>query len=212
MHEVEAKFHVPSPETFNSIRSQKQIGGYELSDQKIVLLGDTYFDTPHGFLFYHGASLRLREKQGTYLITFKAKTESDYVRTELETEVTASQAQDFLNGHFADVRVAPIQAALAYIETRPLSPVVQVENNRETWFVMSEANQVKVCFDVVAYTNLQGQGICRYAEECELELELQEGDENFIPKLAELLSQQYRLIPNSQSKYERAAALLGVLA
>ena len=75
---------------------------------------------------------------------------------------------------------------------------------------MFEARHVKVCFDVVEYTNIQGRGLCPYAEECELELELQEGDENFIPKLAELLSQQYRLIPNFQSKYECAVTLLGV--
>jgi adenylate cyclase class IV len=131
MHEVEAKFHVTSPEIFNSIRSQKQIGGYELSNRRIVLQRDTYFDASHGSLFNQGASLRLREKGEAYLITFKAKTESDYVCTELETQVPASQAQDFLNGHFANIRVSPIQAALAYIETRPLSPVVQTENNCE---------------------------------------------------------------------------------
>ena len=96
-HEVESKFQVTSSEVFHQIRSQKQVAGYRLANQGKFLQRDTYVDTSTRLLLRQGAYLRLRERDGTFLATFKNKIDGNYVRRELEISLTASQAQDLLN-------------------------------------------------------------------------------------------------------------------
>ena len=208
-HETEFKFQVRSPQVFDQIRSLTQVAGYKLTDQKMILQRDTYFDTPTGLLSQQGISLRLREKQGQYLVAFKSQINGTYVRREIETQITESQAQDLFNGSFADIHADAIQAIVSNIGAQTLAPVLHVENRREVWHINSESGRIEICFDDVQYTPAAG-GQCQFVTEYELELELKEGEDTFLQEIAQALSQQYELIPYSQSKYERGVMLLNV--
>ena len=207
MLEVESKFQMTSPQVFDWIRSQKQVAGYELSDQEMIPQRDTYLDTAAGTLFHHGASLRLRKKKGTDFVTFKTQIEGVEVRAELEMPLTALQVQDLLLGNLTKIRGEAVRAAMTYLKGEGVYPVLHVENPREAWYVRRDAEIVKICFDAVRYTNVDGS---QCVEEYELELELKQGKERFLQEIAQGLSQRYGLIPTLQSKYERGVALLNV--
>ncbi len=209
--EIETKFHVKSPEIFDKIRAEKRVASYALVDKQVILQCDTYFDSPAGLLFHRGVSLRLREKGGEYLVTFKSQVKGNQVRTEIEMSITTSQAQKLLRGDFMSVRCEAIQAAMSYVETQAMVPVLSVENNREAWFINSEAGRVEICFDDVQYTKPDCSQ-CQYVKEYELELELKEGEDTFLQELTHALSQQCDLVPNLQSKYERGVRILNVFS
>ena len=204
-HEVESKFQVTSSEVFHQIRSQKQVAGYRLANQGKFLQRDTYVDTSTRLLLRQGAYLRLRERDGTFLATFKNKIDGNYVRRELEISLTASQAQDLLNGNLANIPGEAIQAAVSHLQGEETLPVLYIENTRELWYLNSEAGCIKICFDDVRYTDGDPN---QSASEYELELELEEGEDTFLQEISQALSQRYQLIPNSHSKYERGNMLL----
>ncbi len=208
-YEVEVKFQVTSPQIFDLIRAQKQVADYRLTNQRIIPQRDTYLDTLAGTLFQQGVGLRLREKKGAYVVTFKRQLQGIHVRMELEDALTAVQAQALLNGNLVDVSGEAVQAAMAYLQAEAIHPVLHVENTRESWHIHAGAGGVEICFDDVRYINPE-QTQC--IQEYELELELKAGDVALLQGIAHALSQQYNLIPSSQSKYERGVELFRLFA
>lgn len=215
MIEIEAKFQAKSPQVFDQIRSQEQVAGHTLSDRRNTPQQDTYLDTTTGLLTRNGAALRLRKKtcapgavgEGTQLVTFKAQTEDIYTYTELEMPITDQQAQALLSGNLEKVRVEAVEAAVKYLKGEKVSPILHVENCRETWHLNAEAGCIEVCLDEVRYANIdRTQSVQEYG----VELELKTGEPEFLQQIVEALSQQYDLIPIFQSKYERGIALLNV--
>ncbi|MBI1925158.1 CYTH domain-containing protein [Candidatus Poribacteria bacterium] len=208
-YEVEVKFQITSPQIFDLIRAQKQVADYRLTNQRIIPQRDTYLDTPAGTLFQQGVGLRLREKKGAYVVTFKRQLQGIHVRTELDDELTAVQAQALLKGNLVDVSGEAGQAAMTYLQTKDICPVLHVENTRESWHIHAGAGRVEICFDDVRYINPeQMQCVQGY----ELELELKAGDVALLQDIAHALSQQYHLNPSSQSKYERGVELFRLFA
>ena len=208
-HEVEVKFQVTSPQIFDLIRAQKQVADYRLTNQRIIPQRDTYLDTLTGRLFQQGVGLRLREKKGAYVVTFKRQLQGIHVRAELEDELTAVQAQALLNGNLVDVSGEAVQATMAYLQAEAIHPVLHVENRRESWHIHAGAGGIEICFDDVRYINPEQT---QWAQEYELELELKAGDVTLLQDIAHALSQQYNLNPSSQSKYERGVELFRLFA
>ena len=215
MIEVEAKFQAKSPQVFDQIRSQKQVAGYTLLDQRNTPQQDTYFDTTTGLLTRNGAALRIREKipasevieKRTQLVTFKAQTEDIYTYTELEMLITDQQAQTLLSGNLEKVRVEAVEAAVKYLKGEKVFPILHVENCRETWCLNADVGCIEVCLDEVRYTNRdRTQSVHEYGVECELKA----GESEFLKQIASALPQQYDLTPIFQSKYERGVTLLNV--
>lgn len=126
MLEVEFKFQVTSRQVFDRIRSRKQVAGYKLADQKIDRQRDIYLDTATCTLFRQGASLRLRETEGVYWITFKTQIEGVEVRTELKNSLTDAQAQVVLDGNLAKIRVEAAQAAATYLNREKIYSVLHI--------------------------------------------------------------------------------------
>ena len=215
MIEVEAKFQATSPQVLNQIRSRKQVAGYTLSDQRSTPQRDTYLDTTTGLLARNGAALRIRKKipaskvteERTQLVTFKAQTEDIYTHKELETPITGQQAQALLTGHLEKIHVGAIEAAVKHLKGEKVCPILYVENCREIWHLNAEAGCIEVCLDEVQYANTdRTQSVQEYG----VELELTAGEPKFLQQIADVLSQQYDLIPTFQSKYERGLRLLNV--
>ena len=149
------------------------------------------------------------EKNGVHLVAFKTKLDGNYVRNELETTVSSAQSEALLNGNLMAVDVEAVQVAINYLNGAKIQPILHIENPREFWYVQSGPARVKICFDDVRYTDCERN---QYAQDYELELELEEGPEIFLQRVAQVLSQQHGLIPYSQSKYERGISLLNVFA
>ena len=215
MIEVEAKFQAKSPQVFDQIRLQKQVAGYTLSDPRNTPQQDTYLDTTTGLLTRNGAALRIRKKiltagvveEKTQLVTFKAQTEDIYTYTELEMPITDQQVQALLSGNLEKVHVEAVEAAVKYLRGEKVTPILHVENCRETWHLNAETGCVEVCLDDVRYTNMdKTQSVHEYG----VELELKTGEPEFLQQIADALSQQYDLAPTFQSKYERGVTLLNV--
>ena len=215
MIEVEAKFQATSPQILDQIRLRKQVAGYTLSDHKNTPQQDTYLDTMTGTLIRNGAALRLRKKtlasgvikEETQLVTFKAQTEEIYTYTELEMPITDQQVQLLLNGNLEKIHVEAVEAAVRHLKGEKVFPVLHVENSRETWHLNSDAGCVEVCLDEVRYADIDRT---HSVQEYGVELELKDGKPVFLQQIADVLSQQYDLIPTFQSKYERGVALLNV--
>ena len=215
MIEVEAKFQATSTQVLDQIRSQKQVAGYTLSDQRNTPQRDTYLDTMTGTLTRNGAALRLRKKgpspgvteEGIHLITFKAQTEEIYTYTEIEMPITDQQVQTLLDGSLEQVHVKAAEAAMKYLKGEQVFPVLHVENRRETWHLNADTACLEVCLDKVRYADMDR---ARSVQEYGVELELKSGKPVFLQRIADVLSQQYDLIPTFQSKYERGITLLNV--
>ena len=206
--EIESKFYVESLRIFDLIRSQKQIAGYHLTDQKKVVQDDVYFDTLSGQFFSQEKSLRLRKSCGQHIVAFKEKTGENHVRIEFEETITGLQAQRLLDSDFAGVcQVKAVQTAVSHLGVDSMNPVLCLRNNREKWYLDSGVAHLEICFDNIRYMDI---GQSRFFEENELELELKEGDPKFHGEVTNLLSQYSDLTPCFQSKYERGVKLLSL--
>ena len=215
MIEVEAKFQAELPQVLDQIRARKQVAGYTLSDRRNTPQQDIYLDTTTGLLTRNGAALRLRKqmsvsgatKAKTQLVTFKAQTEQIYTYTELEMPITSQQAQALLSGNLETVHVEAVEAAAKHLKGEKVSPILHVENLRETWCLNADAGCIEVCLDEVRYINKERtQSVQEYG----VELELKAGEPGFLRQIADALSEQYNLIPTFQSKYERGLRLLNL--
>ncbi|MBT3269664.1 CYTH domain-containing protein [Candidatus Poribacteria bacterium] len=219
--EVEAKFQVASEELFDGIRSAGTVAGYPMESSETVPQRDTYFDTDDATLLRAGWSLRLREKAGAVLVTFKGPFIDEHARTEFEEAITDEQAEALRAGKLSDVDTPAVVAALRHVESGHVHAVLCVDNVREAWYIDAPCGdgegsdgrlgQVKLCFDRVAYTTGTDADAVS-AREFELEIELQDGDEALLRKMAQSLAAEYDLSPQSQSKYQRGIELLGVFA
>ncbi|MAF11698.1 hypothetical protein CMK11_14720 [Candidatus Poribacteria bacterium] len=218
--EVEAKFQVASEELFDSIRSAGFVGGYAMAASETVPQRDTYFDTAGATLLNAGWSLRLREKAGSVLVTFKGPFIDEHARTEFEEVITEQQADALRAGRLQEVDTPAVVTALRHVGSERVEAVLCVDNVREAWYIDAPCGdgegsdgrlgRVKLCFDRVAYTS--GGDDSAPAREYELEIELQDGDEALLRKMARSLAAEYGLSPHSQSKYERGIELLSVFA
>ena len=135
--EIEEKLQVNSSHVFERIRQEGHVAGNPMKRGQLALQRDTYLDTPGGSLYHSGASLRLREKDGRFVLTFKTTVEATHVRTEDEAFLTEDEASAALDGalHLVDCDVAA--TAIAYVGGSTLSAVLLVSNQRETWNVSS---------------------------------------------------------------------------
>lgn len=114
-----------------------------------------------------------------------------------------------LSGNLEKIHVEAIQAAVSHLKGEKVFPILHVANIRETWRINSDVGCVEICLDDVQYA---GADKTRFSQEYGVELELKDGETVFLQQIADALSEQYDLIPISQSKYERGVMLLSKFA
>ena len=207
--EVEEKLQVNSSRVFERIREEGHVAGNPINRGRLALQRDTYLDTPAGHLYRTGASLRLREKDGRFILTMKTPVEGTRVRTEDEAFLTADEASELLHGSPGLLDCDITAAAVDYVGGAELAPVLLASNQRETWNISSPLGSMQMCFDWVQYSDPSGASADRMAEEYELELELQQGPRSLVVGAASHLAQRFHLAPQTRSKYERGVTLLG---
>lgn len=199
--EVEAKYTVPDPATFERLLTLTQLGEYELRLAGEHYLTDHYFDTPGYALRRGGYACRLREQNGQWRATVKSLNAAQgavHRRDEYEAEVTPGAAPlDWPDGPGRD-RVLALLGAETLNE---LLVIRQRRAAREVWQAQRRVGEWAL--DVVDV-----EAGKRSAVSYELEIELApDGTLADLQALAEAL-RALALQPQPLSKFERALTLL----
>lgn len=203
--EVEAKFNIPNERTFQRLLEANSLAGFGLEDATVTELYDRYLDTADGALRARGYACRLRRQNGQYLATLKGLgTVSGAVHRRVEHEVELGGPLPPRSWPASKARDLALQLAV----DEPLLPLFEIKQSRHRRHLMdgpravAELNLDRVrlpCCDEVDATTL----------ELEAEL-LPDGEEEDLQRLTLELEQQWGLVPEIRSKFERGLALSGL--
>lgn len=201
--EIEAKFCVPSGETFARLLSLSRIGNYILLELSTQSLTDHYLDTAEGLMLRGGYACRLRHDRarGTWVAALKGlggATGAVHQREEFEIAVPPDATPD----RWPDSPARTL--ALALSRAQPLTELFAVGQTRHTRNVyLADRRVAELSLDEVQYC--AGD---KRVESLELEIELkQTGTLDDLHALMDALS-EYDLQPEPRSKFERGLALL----
>lgn len=200
--EIEAKFLVLDPDEEAWLLSSRRIGGVHAGPANDALLFvDHYLDTPDRRLLRSGWTLRLRRLERGTLASLKSITPPDgalHTRTEIERR--ARFDPDPRNWRKSEVR----ERALELLDgERPteIARVSQWRRNRE----LEGPNGLRIEMSIDGVV-IHARGRKR-ASWTELELELIEGNAADLLAISRKLSKRAGLVPERQSKGERAIRL-----
>ena len=198
--ETELKLSIPESQV-TLLAEQAFWREYAESSLDQFHLGNTYFDTPDMRLNQARVALRIRENQGQFFQTLKTcgnsvngltrrgEWEWPIEQPELDFTLLESLGLDELKG----------------IDFDTLTPLFATDFQRTRWHLTwaEPFARIEAALDR-GYVKAGG----RQSPICELELELLEGDEKALVKVAEQLSQCVDLKPSDKSKAERGFELL----
>lgn len=201
--EIEAKFTVPNRQVYRALLRLRELAGYTLIPTVSARVADRYFDTADGRLLAAGYACRLRSEGALALATLKGLGGAQgalHRREEQEVQLKAWTP---------DVTAWPPSSArdlaLALSGGAPLQPLFDLEQHRTRADVADGARRVaELSLDAVRA--VIGRRPALYYE---LEVELKaEGTEEDLARLAQVLSTEYGLKPETRSKFERALETL----
>lgn len=200
--EIEAKFSVPEKEIFAILMSAQSIGPFVLDAAVQARLEDVYLDTVDMAIMSKGYYLRRRQKGQRIIYTIKSLggLEKEIRRRE-EMECVLEQDMPYEKWDNADME-AFLSGVVGESTLVPLFNVSHVRNVRNV--IDDERDVAELSLDDVVIT---GWGKKLSYLEIEVEL-LSGGDESDLEKLASMLRQEYSLVPDSLSKFERALELM----
>lgn len=201
--EVEAKFSIPNEETFHRLQAAKQLAGFSLSTPQIREVCDRYKDTAEFAIKKAGYCCRIRESGNSWIVTVKELAAAEgavHKREECEVVLAGdvppaqwpeSSAHDFI---------------LQCIGHEPLVELFELRQTRVMRFIKSpkERTVAELCLDEVRFP--------KYADgkayfELEVEL-LPEGTEQDLALIQNVLVNEWALVPESRSKFERALTMM----
>jgi len=172
--------------------------------QAVLMLRNTYYDTPALELAAARIALRVRQQGERYIQTLKTRGQSVnglHQRGEWEWELDSER----LDPSLLTAEIWP--EALPPAEQLTLVPVFTTDFRRRLWLIRFEGADIEVAQD-------QGEVVCSGAEGArlsdpisELELELKAGPADALFSLARTLGQQIELRPSDISKAQRGYRL-----
>lgn len=202
MHEIELKFVIP-PTKVNAVKAQTQV---KTSQQH--QLDAYYFDTPDQLLGQAGIALRIRNENGNWVQTIKAKADGiakrleENIALDLPARIAASKLLPDLSKHSETLRrllndVLPIDELNTALTLKFATKV-----NRITREIKRYGNIVEVAFD-------EGKIISgrKSTPICEVEFELLQGDIGFLIDTAKSWVKRHRLSYSTVSKAEAGSRL-----
>jgi adenylate kinase len=200
--EIEAKFSVPDVETFHRLRATQQLAGYPLSAGQTKQVQDTYLDTQDRAILAAGYACRWREGREGTLITLKGLGGAEgaiHRREELEIQIPAYQPPEEWPAGPARDKV------LGLIGEAPLYPLFELQQVRFERMVSQDERPI-------AELSLDGVHLAAGDRELsffELEVELApQGTEEDLAAIVACLQEEWKLEPETRSKFERALAFL----
>ncbi|HYN89496.1 MAG TPA: CYTH domain-containing protein [Ardenticatenaceae bacterium] len=202
--EIEAKLSVPDEDSFRRLHGIDRLAGYTVLPGRVEEVEDTYLDTPGGAILTAGFACRRRRRAGRITVTLKALVGAEgaiHRREELEVELRE-------DGPPAQWPASPVRERLAEWGGKgPLVPLFELRQRRDVRLVgAGERVVAELSLDEVTFATAEGE-----ARTFELELELRPGgSEEELVALATCLREEWGLMPEPVSKFERGLALAGL--
>jgi len=201
--EIEAKFIIPTHATYRRLLAAESLAGYLLSPAELRQIQDSYLDTADRAIEKAGSVCRKRVLGTKIVITLKeVRAAADALHRREELEVA-------LNRNLPPSRwpAGPVRdRVLQWIGSRPLRKRFGLSQLRQVRLMHSpQASSVaELSVDEVRLGSRRGKLLQRV---CEVEL-LQTEAELDLEALQRCLAQDWKLLPEPCSKYERALAYL----
>lgn len=209
MQEIELKFLVPQS-SLDAIKRQTHI-----KSSQTVKLAAHYFDTPNKLLANNGFALRIRKEGDDWVQTIKANGDGLACRLEHNHILDNQQTTEAVKNNtlcpdfsiYANTPIAPLLAKLDQTElNNELTCQYITDVERTKRLIKKEDNIIEVAFDtgeiIHGTDNNQRQPIQ------EVELELLQGDTQFLFDVAKTWSKRYKLNKSTITKAERGGLLL----
>jgi CHAD domain-containing protein len=202
--EIEAKLTIPNVKTFQHLQAVGQLAGYQLSAGQAKQVHDIYLDTQERLILVAGYACRRREGREGTLITVKGLGGAEgavHRREELEIQIPTPGGQppdEWPTGATRD-------KVLELIGGAPLLPLFDLQQERfERLVSQGERPVAELSLDSV---HLAAGG--RELSFFELEVELiSQGTEEDLAAIVACLRNEWKLEPETRSKFERALAFL----
>lgn len=200
--EIEMKLSVPDQATLEKVLGDPQLLQYAKDDYEVRHMKSTYFDTPDNQLHQRKWTLRLRDEGGQTIAAFKTANMSDDAGffTRNEWQCAVDNIQDAIPLLIDQGAPRELKSLL---KGRSLVACCGAEFDRKAvCLYMDEGVRIEIAGDL---GHLFGGG--QEAPICELELELLYGDAGCLPPMCAQLTEDYGLVEEKRSKYERARLL-----
>jgi CHAD domain-containing protein len=203
--EIEAKFSIPDLQTFKHFQAIDQLADFVLEAGRTKEVHDTYVDTVERKTLAAGYACRIRKMAKGVQATLKGLGGAEgavHRREELEVELTTSQPpEQWPAGPLRD-------RVLQLTGQAPLLPLFELHQAR-TVRPIRKGGQVIAELSLDDVSVILGDEAQTYLE---LEVELtSQGDESDLAAIVAYLQDEWNLEPESQSKFERALALMDSL-
>jgi len=201
--EIEAKFSVPDRLTFQRLLEARSLGGLALGEGSVAQIQDHYLDTAEGALRAQGYACRLRQEDSRFLGTLKGLGQAAgavHRRQELEVELPRP---------LAPAEWPPSEArelALRLSGARPLLPLLVISQTRYSRPILS-GSSILATLTVDDVRVVHDEGLLDSYQEVEAEL-LPGQSEEELGRLVAAIQEDWALVPQPRSKFERAMMLL----
>jgi len=206
--ETEIKFTAPDKATLDSLATLTAIAGFTVAESGLKPHTDTYFDTPERSLYYGRAVLRLREKGGRRVLTFKAQSEGGipgdalHRRVEIECETDASPGEII---HGMAGNSGPMRALRERIGNDPVEISMTGRNERRVFILERDGRALfEMVLDDVLFTGPEGE-----LRIYEVEVESTGGGDDDLRNIGMELRERYGLEPAGPSKYIHGMTAVG---
>lgn len=200
--EIEMKLSVSDQETLEKVLGDPQLLQYAKDDYEVRHMKSTYYDTPDNQLHQRKWTLRLRDEGGQTVAAFKTANMSDDAGffTRNEWQCSVDNIQDAIPLLIDQGAPRELKSLL---KGRELVPCCGAEFDRKAvCLYMDEGVRIEIAGDLgYLFSGSKKTPIC------ELELELLYGDAGSLPPLCAQLTEDYGLVEEKRSKYERARSL-----
>ena len=196
--ETEMKFIIPNRAVWVELRQLQQVDDYRLQPAGTKHIVDSYMDTTDQAMYNAGYACRIRTGKDSLQLTLKSLTTPDnniHRREEIEMDIPSERIEDWPSGPASEM-------VGAIVGDKPLETQFRLQQVRYKYHVWLERREVfELSLDIVK--NIDAGD----ADYFELEVELLEaGVEADLPAFVEALQRRWSLLPQPQSKFERAYA------
>ncbi len=202
--EVEAKYSV-AEDALPTLAEMSTLGLYDLGEGETVTVMDRYLDTPDLRVLRGGYACRLRQRDTAVIATLKSVTPAE---SEVHTREELEVALDGVEDRPADWPAgAARELAMRLTDDVPLGTLFVIRQQRQVRPVLKEQDTIaEWSLDDVT---IDSGGDTRHYHELELELK-PGGTTADLEHMTEFLGLVEGLTPQLESKFERAARMLGL--
>lgn len=219
--EIEKKYIIQCQDNiYQKIKNFLINRNYEVTDEGVTKQVDQYYDTSDRLLYKNNYTLRIRQKNGKYCVTFKSPSDSvsdgeggQLERNEIEREVNSSNLKDcseMVQEYFGSF------LSQNKSEFNDLDNNIDIINSRKKMIVVKnlkneyvKEEKYEIVFDDVEYVNKDNG---RKYKELQIEIELKSSVETRINMkgLTDDLEKEIKELKSIiDSKYHRAVEFIG---